>query len=246
MRAWKIMSLPRILLLDDDRELAELLTEYLTGDGFEVTATVDPARGLEAATAGKCDILLLDVMLGTANGFDVLRQLRAKSDVPVLMLTARGEELDRIVGLELGADDYLAKPFHARELAARIRAILRRAAAPDTSARPPAPIVLQDLRLDLGARRAFKDNEPVQLTAVEFGLLEILVRSAGQLVTRDDLFKRVLGRRIIPFDRSIDMHVSNLRRKLGHRIGDVERIQSVRGVGYIYALPADPTPRERA
>lgn len=240
------MNTPRILLLDDDRELAELLTEYLTGDGFEVTATTDPSRGLEAACDGKCDILLLDVMLGSANGFDVLRQVRTRSDVPVLMLTARGEELDRIVGLELGADDYLAKPFHARELAARIRAILRRAAAPESSGRPPAPLVLHDLRLDLGARRAYKDEQPVQLTAVEFGLLEILVRSAGQLVTRDDLFKKVLGRRIVPFDRSIDMHISNLRRKLGHRIGDVERIQSVRGVGYIYALPAEPRAREHA
>ncbi|MDX2198856.1 MAG: response regulator transcription factor [Phycisphaerae bacterium] len=233
---------PRILLLDDDLELSQLLTDYLRGDGFEASATTDIGLALNEALTGRVQLLLLDVMLAQANGFDVLRQIRSRSDLPVVMLTARGDELDRILGLELGADDYVPKPFHPRELAARVRAVLRRTQVSDSArARAPAPLVLGDVRLEPGTRRVFREGALVPTTSVEFSLLEVLVRAAGQLVSREELFKRVLGRRIVPFDRSIDMHISNLRRKLGHRIGDVERIQSVRGEGYLYAIVETPT-----
>lgn len=224
---------PRIVLLDDDAEFRQLLSDYLTADRFDVLATGDVDAGLEEALSGRCQIMLLDVMLANTNGFDVLRTLRGRSDLPVIMLTARGDDLDRILGLELGADDYVAKPFHPRELAARIRAVMRRATPSDE--RPAPALIVGDLRLDFGARRVSRDGQTIPLTGVEFSLLEVLVRSAGRLVTREDLFRRVLDRRLVPFDRSIDMHVSNLRRKLGDRIGDVERIQALRGVGYIYA-----------
>lgn len=239
----RIMANPKIVLLDDDREFTDLLTEYLSGDGFDVFATADPARGLHEADAGRCNLLLLDVMLGAINGFDVLRRVRAQTDLPVIMLTARGDDMDRILGLELGADDYVPKPFHPRELAARIRAILRRVQHGETpAARAQQPFVIDDLRIEPASRRVLRNNQPVQLTGVEFSLLELLARASGQLITREELFRRVLGREIVPFDRSIDMHVSNLRRKLGRSVGGVERIQSIRGVGYIFAVAGDPPP----
>ncbi len=230
---------PTVLLLDDDAELAQLLSEYLSGDGFVVLATAEPAQALGMLEAGKAQVLLLDVMLGRASGFDVLRQVRARGDTPVIMLTARGDALDRILGLELGADDYVAKPFDPRELAARIRAVLRRAHANDLAVKSAGTLALGDVRMDLGARRVLRGGETVALTGVEFNLLEVLLRHAGRLISREELFKQVLGRRLVPFDRSIDMHVSNLRRKLGHRVGPVERIQAIRGEGYIYTLPSD-------
>ncbi|HEX9001160.1 MAG TPA: response regulator transcription factor, partial [Blastocatellia bacterium] len=183
--------------------------------------------------------LVLDVMLPGANGFEVLRGVRAQSKVPVLMLTARSDDIDRIVGLELGADDYLPKPFNPRELVARIRAILRRSRAEPQPAGPANSerIVLGDVELDKGARTVRRGGELIELTTVEFDLLELLMRSAGRVVTREEIVNKILGRKFMTFDRSVDMHVSNLRKKLGHRFGETERVRAVRSVGYIYARP---------
>jgi two-component system response regulator CpxR len=175
-------------------------------------------------------------MLPGLNGFEVLRKIRTESRIPVLMLTARGDDVDRIVGLEIGADDYLPKPFNPRELAARIRAILRRASTDQRlQATLQKVLTVGDVKLEAGTRVVQRGGEVIELTAVEFDLLEKLLRAAGSIITREELSTEVLGRNLSPFDRSIDMHISNLRKKLGHHFGAVERIKTVRGVGYIYA-----------
>jgi two-component system response regulator CpxR len=181
-------------------------------------------------------------MLPGMNGLDVLRRLRAHSRTPVLILTARGDDVDRIVGLEIGADDYLAKPFNPRELLARIRAILRRTQSPPVGAPGAEKITVADVDIDPAARMVRRSGEPVELTSVEFSLLEMLLRSAGQVVTREQVAHEVLGRQFFPYDRSIDMHVSKLRRKLGDAPGGGERIKTIRGVGYVYARPSEPRP----
>ena len=226
----------QILIIDDDVALCELVTEYLEPLGFQIESVHRGDAGVERALAGEHSLVVLDVMLPGLNGFEVLRRIRAESKIPVLMLTARGDDIDRIVGLEIGADDYLPKPFNPRELTARIRAILRR-----TTSEAPVDQALEkrlhvgDVELDSGTRAITRGGQNVELTAVEFDLLEKLLRSAGQIVTREELSKQVLGRSSSPFDRSIDMHISNLRKKLGHRADATERIKTVRGVGYIYA-----------
>jgi len=234
----------QILVIDDDVELCDLLTDYLTPEGFQVEAVHDGERGAERALSGEHALVVLDVMLPGVSGFDVLRRIRAGSKVPVLMLTARGDDVDRIVGLEMGADDYLPKPFNPRELVARIRAIQRRVEPRRErelgSGKPAEKIVVGDVQLDPGARVVLQCGHPVELTSVEFSLLEVLLRASGQVVTREELAKEVLGRRLSPYDRSIDVHVSSLRRKLGHQLGDAERIKTVRGVGYLYTHPLDP------
>jgi two-component system response regulator CpxR len=222
----------RILLVDDDVELCELVAEFLAEEGFEIEVVYRGDEGLERARSGAHDLVVLDVMLPGLNGFEVLRRLRDSSSIPVLMLTARGEEVDRIVGLEMGADDYLAKPFNPRELAARIRAILRRAEAGTEHA---DRIVVGDIEVDLGTRSVSVDGAAVELTGVEFSLLETLARSAGTVVSRDELSRAALYRRASAFDRSLDVHISNLRRKLGPAADGGERIKTVRGVGYQYA-----------
>jgi len=221
----------RILIVDDDAELIELLRDYLVEEGFETAAAGDGESGVTAALAGAPDLVVLDVMLPRLNGFDALRRIREGSAVPVIMLTARGQEVDRIVGLELGADDYLPKPFNPRELVARIRAVLRRGRQATVAG---AAVVVGDLRLDPGARRVQRGGETIEVTGTEYSLLEALVREAGKVVKRDLLFREVLGRRPVPYDRSLDVHVSNLRRKLGPLPDGGERIKSVRGVGYQY------------
>jgi two-component system response regulator CpxR len=178
-------------------------------------------------------------MLPGTNGFDVLRRIRAKSRIPVLMLTARGDDVDRIVGLEIGADDYLPKPFNPRELVARIRAVLRRAQPAESANTPRELISVGDIEIDSNTRNVRRAGEVVELTGVEYDLLEILLRNAGQIVKREELVKEVLGRELSPFDRSIDMHVSNLRKKLGHQLNGLERIKTIRGVGYIYGAPPE-------
>jgi two-component system response regulator CpxR len=224
-----------ILLVDDDVELCELVTEYLGGEGFTVETAHDGASGLERARHGDHDLVVLDVMLPGLSGFEVLRRLRESSSVPVLMLTARGEEVDRIVGLEMGADDYLPKPFNPRELAARMRAVLRRAAAePQVGER----LTVDDLTVDLAARRVTVGGDEVSLTGVEFSLLETLARAAGTVVDRNELSQTALYRRANAFDRSLDVHLSNLRRKLGPAGDGGERIKTVRGVGYQYVRRA--------
>ena len=224
-------AMTRILIVDDDTELIDLLRDYLVEEGFETAAAADGESGARVAIETAPDLVVLDVMLPRLNGFDALRRIREASAVPVIMLTARGQEVDRIVGLELGADDYLPKPFNPRELVARIRAVLRRGRQ---AASGSAAVTVGDLRLDSGARRVQRGGETVEVTGTEYSLLEALVREAGKVVKRDVLYREVLGRRPVPYDRSLDVHVSNLRRKLGPLPDGGERIKSVRGVGYQY------------
>ena len=225
-------------MIDDDVELCELVTEYLEPDGYAVEAASDPVTGLERAMSGAHALVVLDVMMPGLNGLDLLRRLRATSTLPVLMLTARGRDVDRIIGLELGADDYLPKPFNPHELAARIRAILRRARPPADS--PPGErLSVGDVEVDIRARTARSSGALLDLTTVEFDLLTALLRGAGSVMTREELSLQVLGREFNPQDRSIDTHVSNLRRKLGPYRQGMERIKSVRGAGYLYAGVGD-------
>lgn len=224
----------KILLIDDDEELCDLISEYLTVEGFEVEAVHNGEDGLQKALENKHDLIILDVMLPKKNGFDVLRDLREKSKIPVIMLTARGDDMERIVGLEIGADDYLAKPFNPRELVARLRAILRRTANGEETGVVNEKIQLDDLEVSVSARSAKRNGEDLNLTGVEFDLLVNLLRNAGNIVKKEDLSLQVLDRRLSPFDRSLDMHVSNLRKKLGTRKNGEERIKTIRSVGYIY------------
>jgi two-component system response regulator CpxR len=237
-------------MVDDDIELCEMMKEYLALEGFAVTAVHDGEAGIEAAEQPGYAMVLLDVMLPRLNGFEVLRRLRAgqrgegaagEKPVPVLMLTARGDAVDRIVGLEIGADDYLPKPFDERELVARMRAILRRSQS-DTegpAGRAPAreTLTVGNVVMDVPARTVHVGDELVILTATEFDLLALLLRDAGKVVERDRMAQDVLDRDLLPFDRSIDTHISHLRRKLGPYEGGAERIKTIRGVGYIYVLP---------
>ena len=227
-----------LLLIDDDAELCALLGEFLKREGFTVDCEHEGNRGLERAGQPGVDLVVLDVMLPGIDGFEILRRLRAHSKVPVIMLTARGEDVDRIVGLEIGADDYLAKPFNPRELAARIRAILRR-----YEARPAAPagrIEVNGIALDPANREVYSGGKPIELTTFEFDILEMLMRSAGRVLSRDALMENFYNRKATPFDRSIDMHISHLRKKLerGESI-----IKTIRGVGYQLArTPEDSAP----
>jgi two-component system response regulator CpxR len=227
-------AMERVLVVDDDRELCHLVTRFLAREGFEITWASSGAAGVERALAEDYSLIMLDVMMPDADGFDVLQRIRRERRTPVLMLTARGDTNDRIRGLEMGADDYLPKPFDPAELVARIRAILRRTAPPRQA---PAAIAVGDIELDGGARAVRRSGTSVDLTTVEFDLLAALLRVAGSTVSREDLFRNVLGRDFSPFDRSIDTHVCNLRRKLGPLENGGERIKGVRGAGYLYALP---------
>jgi len=224
----------KVLIIDDDEELCELVSEYLSVEGFDTAVVHDGASGLSAARSGKYDLAILDVMLPKMNGFEVLKNLRTDSSLPVLMLTARGDDMERIVGLESGADDYLPKPFNPRELVARLRAILRRVNG-DESERAEN-ITVDDIEVSETARTAKLNGEEVILTSVEFDLLKHLLIEAGKVVKKEDLSVRVLDRELSPYDRSLDMHISNLRKKLGNRPDGTERIKTVRSVGYIYTL----------
>src|ERR1700675_3403378 len=227
-----------VLVVDDDIELCALVQEYLTAEGFSLKAVHDGEQGLQQALTNEYALVVLDVMLPGINGFEVLRRIRSVSKIPVLLLTARGEDVDRIVGLEIGADDYLPKPFNPRELVARIRAVLRRTRG-DKSA-PGAPDIVRVGAIDLGpaTRSVRRDGQPVDLTSVEFNLLEVLLREAGRVVPRERLVNAVLSRKFSPFYRSIDMHVSKVRKKLGDTEND-EHIKTIRGVGYIFARPRE-------
>ncbi len=225
----------RLLLIDDDAELSSLLSRFLAGEGFELDWEGDPSSGAERAVSGNYALLLLDVMLPGLDGFEILRRVRARSRVPVLMLTAKGDTSDRVQGLDLGADDYLAKPFEPPELAARIRAILRRVAP---SALRSGRLSIADLELDWGARSVHRGGFRLELTGVEFDLLAALMQAQGGVVSRESLTRSVLGREFSPFDRSIDTHIYNLRRKIGELPEGGERIKGVRGAGYLLAIPA--------
>jgi two-component system response regulator CpxR len=230
-------KLVTILLIDDDAELCSLLGEFLKREGFTVASEHEGNRGLEQALRPDVDLVVLDVMLPGIDGFEILRRLRQRSRVPVLMLTARGEDVDRIVGLELGADDYLPKPFNPRELAARIRAILRRY-EPRAGA-PASRLEINGVTLDPGTREALSGGKRVDLTTFEFDILEMLMRAAGRVLSRDALMENFYNRKATPFDRSIDMHISHLRKKLER--GE-SLIKTIRGVGYQFSrTPEDAT-----
>jgi len=225
--------------VDDDVELGSLLKELLKRENFAVEVEYQGRRGLEHALRGDCDLVVLDVMLPGMDGFEILRQLRQKSRVPVIMLTARAEDVDRIVGLELGADDYLPKPFNPRELTARIRAILRR--IEERPATPGKPLEINGVRLDSAAREVSVEGQRVEVTTIEFDILESLMRAAGRVLSRDALMESLYNRKATPFDRSIDMHISHLRKKLerGRTL-----IKTVRGVGYQFCRTPEEEPAE--
>jgi DNA-binding response OmpR family regulator len=223
-----------VLIVDDDQELVSLLRRFLENEGFHVSAQFDHRSGLEAALSGTYDLVILDVMLPGGSGFELLKSLRTKSRVPVVLLTARGESVDRILGLEIGADDYIPKPFDPRELVARMRAVLRR--SPDGQPEPDAgeTLAIGEITLSPPSRSVHCKGAPVDLTGAEYNMLELLMRRAGSVVTREELAKAALGRTLSPYDRSVDVHVSRLRRKLGAAVGGEERIRPVRGVGYFF------------
>ena len=242
----KIKPVKRLLIVDDDQGLVNLLKRFLEAEGFQVDAAYDHPTGLKAAVSGDHAIVILDVMLPGGSGFELLKALRQQSGIPVLLLTARGEAVDRILGLEIGADDYLAKPFDPRELVARIRAILRR--APDGA---PAPLRAEhdevlsvgEIEMSIGTRTVTCGGQPVDLTSVEFNVLELLLRHAGNVVTREQIAEVALGRPLNAFDRSVDVHVSRLRKKLGRFPGSDDLIRPIRGIGYF--MPASTAERSR-
>jgi len=219
-----------ILIADDDTELCELLREYLGQEGFGVRLAFDGEQALVESRRPGLDVMVLDIMMPGMNGIDVLRKLRKESELPVIMLTARGDDLDRIIGLELGADDYLAKPANPRELLARIRAILRRS----NSRSAVATLEVGDLVLNQAGRELRCDGQLTDLTSTEFSILQLLLQRCGEVVEKKDLYLAALGREPVAYDRSIDMHVSNLRRKLGPSSDGSERIETIRGIGYQY------------
>jgi two-component system response regulator CpxR len=224
----------RVLLADDDEELCEMLSAYLAREGFSVDCAHDGEAALELALRGGYELIVLDVMMPKRDGFEVLRRLRRESFTPVLMLTARGGDVDSIIGLELGADDYLPKPCNPRVLVARMRAVLRRA-GDDAAVGASGDLTLGDIELQQGARRVRQHGEVVELTSTEYSVLAVLMQAAGKVVSKEVLSEQALGRKLTRYDRSLDMHISNLRRKLGPLPGGEERIQTVRGVGYLYS-----------
>ncbi len=236
----------RLLIVDDDRGLVNLLKRFLESEGFQVDAAYDHASGLNAALSGEHELVILDVMLPGGTGFELLKILRQQSSVPVLLLTARGEAVDRILGLEIGADDYLAKPFDPRELVARVRAIFRRTreAAPGAHRNEHDEVLdVGEISMSLATRTVTCSNLPVDLTSVEFNVLELLLRNAGSVVTREQIAEVALGRPLNAFDRSVDVHVSRLRKKLGACPGTDELIRPIRGIGYFLAAEASEKSR---
>jgi len=233
----------QLLIIDDDRALVGLLKRFLESESFHVDAAYDHDSGLAAARSHQHELVILDVMLPGGSGFELLKALRHDSAVPVLLLTARGEAVDRILGLEIGADDYLAKPFDPRELVARIRAVLRRTRETAAGAgRGEQDEILKSsgIELSLGTRNVTFAGEPVDLTSVEFNVLELLLRHAGSVVTREQIAEVALGRPLNAFDRSVDVHVSRLRKKLAGFPGTDDLIRPIRGVGYFLAAAAAP------
>ena len=221
-----------ILLADDDIELCSMLQTYLVDEGFSVTAIHDGETAQAEALNDKYQLLVLDIMLPKLNGLEVLKNLRQHSQKPVLILSARGDDVDSIVGLELGADDYLGKPCNPRVLVARIRAILRRAESPTTND-PVEVLQVHDVELHTQSRRVLRRSQPIDLTATEFTVLEVLIRNAGQIVHKNTLSLHSLGRKLTRYDRSLDMHISNIRKKLAFS-DDNDRIKTIRNVGYMY------------
>lgn len=229
----------KLLLIDDDKELTQLINEYLSAEGFEVDMVHDGQQAAEITNFDQYAAIVLDVMLPVRSGFEVLKLLRQKSQTPVLMLTAKGDTIDRVIGLELGADDYLPKPCDPRELVARIRAVLRRAIPTNNHHPAVERISAEKLTLHLGSRSVTWEETDVPLTGTEFSVLELLVRRAGQVISKDDMTEQALNRKLTPYDRSIDVHVSNIRKKLTHAGANKELIINVRGAGYMLTLSDD-------
>jgi two-component system, OmpR family, response regulator CpxR len=231
----------RLLVIDDDVDTCRLLATYLEPEGFAVDVVHDGETGLERLNSHAYDLVLLDVLLPQINGFEVLRRLRKNATVPVLMVTSCDDEIDTVVALETGADDYIIKPFRPRELLARIRAVLRRVHIEQRAARtePSTRLAVGDVEMQLGSRLVYCAGRQIDLTTVEFDILETLLRNAGQTVLRNHLKLAVLGREPDPYDRSLDVHVSRLRKKLGHRVSGTSRIQAIRGAGYLYSMPPE-------
>lgn len=226
-----------ILLVDDDQELCALLKRYLERELFQVEVAHDAEAGLAEALSGKYQAVILDIMLPGGNGLEILRTLRSRSHLPVLMLTAKGDEMDRIEGLEIGADDYLAKPCNPRELSARLRSILRRGRP---SAIASEQLQVDDLLIDFGQHQVFRDGTSLDLTLTEFNILSTLARESGKIIEKNHLAEQSLQRSLTLFDRSLDMHLSNLRKKIGANSKGEPRIRTVRGLGYMYATEDTP------
>ena len=220
----------RVLLVDDDAVLTELLTEYLTAEGLEVRSVPDGEAGVHEILSGQYDVVVLDSMMPKMNGLDVLKTVRAQSGIPIIMLTAKGDDIDRIIGLEMGADDYVPKPSTPRELLARINAILRRAQNPHDQGSASNSLSVSNVTLHPSKRQATVGDAPLELTSTEFNLLEVLMRHAGQVVSKETLSIEALDRKLCKFDRSIDVHISSIR----HKLGDASLIQTVRGLGYLF------------
>ena len=221
----------RVLLVDDDDTLTELLAEYLGAEGLEVSRAPDGEKGVQEILNNPYDVVVLDSMMPKMNGLDVLKTVRTQSKIPIIMLTAKGDDIDRIIGLEMGADDYVPKPCQPRELLARINAILRR--AQQSGENPPgnaSSITASNVTLYPAKRQAEVGDKPLELTSTEFNLLEVLMRHAGQVVSKDTLSEEALDRKLAKFDRSIDVHISSIR----HKLGDASLIQTVRGLGYLF------------
>ena len=223
----------KILLVDDDVELTALLKDILSLEGYSVVEANNGIEGL-AAISDDLDLILLDIMMPKMNGMDMLRKLRETNETPVLMLTAKGEEIDRVIGLELGADDYLPKPFSDRELLARIRAILRRTQSKTKENNNSSRIKYQGIEIFIGKQEAYSNGELLDLTGTEFGLLSQFIQKPGDIISKEELSLEVLGKRLAPFDRAIDMHVSNLRKKLPPLSEGKPRIKTLRGRGYLF------------
>jgi len=221
------------LLIDDDIEFCDLLTEYLSGEGFFITVAHDGQSGVEKALESDYDIIILDVMLPKLNGFDALKKIKARTNIPVLMFTAKGEEIDQVIGLEIGADDYLPKPCSPRLLVARLKAILRRSTEQENTATEIVTFTADNIIIHHDKRFALLDGEPLELTNSEYNILLCLVTNKNKVVTKDELCEQGLKRKIEAFDRSVDMHISHLRNKIGKTTSGLPRIKTIRGIGYL-------------
>jgi two-component system response regulator CpxR len=226
------MAAAKLLLIDDDQELSELLSEFLTSEGFSLTCCFDGVSGLEQAKTNDYDLILLDVMMPGLNGFEVLKALGGKHLTPILMLTAKGDDSDRVLGLELGADDYLSKPYNPKELLARIKAILRRVDIL-TNTSKSQPLDINGIELSPASREVSCLGQQVLLTGTEFEMLHLLMENLDTIVSKEKLSEQVLNRPLMAFDRSIDMHISNIRRKFQQH-SPAEKIKTIRGVGYVF------------
>lgn len=226
----------KLLIADDDVELCQLLAEYLSAEAFEVTCVHDGQQAIEQASGGDYDLLILDVMMPKVMGFDVLKKIRETTHIPVIMLTARGDDVDRIVGLELGADDYLPKPCNPRELLARLRAILRRSDF-TKNPEPIKTIAVAGITLNSATREVYYKQQALALTSAEFNILQLLLLNAGNVVSKESLTEKALGRKLTAYDRSVDVHLSKIRKKLQAIAGDEHLISNIRGSGYQLKKP---------